>query len=222
MLDSGWADFVGDLEDLDHRVPRSRSRSLRATVINMKVITGLLLTGALSALAADPSLQPQADPTGQSKYAERYRILVDLDGDGVEDMLLSGSPDEFGTAGGPWAVHLSRNGDYQRIGEVLAHPLAIAFEPDQARFQTDPKTHRFARIWVYLKSSGSAGSFGYCRVGKDSVDEIAAIELHPGDGGTDLGRAVYEAAFKKSPIPFKIQRSATAADGAVTWNESKR
>ena len=188
----------------------------------MKTIAGLLLIGSLSALAGDPSLKPQPDPTGKAKYAERYRIIVDLDGDGMDDMLLSGSLDEFGTMGGPWAVHLNQDGDYKRIGEVWAHPLAIAFEPDQSRIHTDPKTHRFARVWVYLKASGRAGSFGYFRVGKDSVDEMASIEIYPGDGGTDIGRAVYEAAFKKSPIPFKIQRSTTADDGAVTWNESKR
>ena len=188
----------------------------------MKTIAALLLISSFTALAGDPSLKAQPDPTGNAKYAERYRIIVDLDGDGANDMLLSGSPDEFGTMGGPWGVHLNRDGDYKRIGEVWAHPMAISFEPDQARFHNDPKTHRFARVWVYLKASGSAGSFGYFRVGKDSVDEMASIEIYPGDGGTDIGRAVYEAAFKKSPIPFKIQRSTTAEDGTVTWNEDKR
>lgn len=188
----------------------------------MKTIVTLLLIGSFPVLADDPSLKAQPDPTGKAKYAERSRIVVDLDGDGTNDMLLSGSPDEFGTMGGPWAVHLNRDRDYKRIGEVWAHPLAISFEPDQARSRTDPKTHRFARIWVYLKASGSAGSFGYFRVGKDSVDEMTSIEIHPGDGGTDIGRAVYEAAFKKSPIPFKIQGSTTAEDGTVTWSEGKR
>lgn len=188
----------------------------------MKTIAALLLFGSFTALAGDPSRKAQPDPTGKAKYAERYRIIVDLDDDGANDMLLSGSPDEFGTMGGPWAVYLNRDGDYKRIGEVWAHPLAISFEPDQARIHNDPKTHRFARVWVYLKAGGSAGSFGYFRVGRDSVDDMTSIEIYPGDGGTDIGRAVYEAAFKKSPIPFKVQGSATAEDGTVTWNEDKR
>jgi hypothetical protein len=187
----------------------------------MKLITGLMLIGTIGALAADPSSKPHPDPTGKAKYAERYRIIVDLDGDGAADMLVSGGPDEFGTMGGPWTVYLNRDGDYKAKGEVWAHPLAIAFEPDQARISSDPGTHRFARVWVYLKASGSAGSFGYYRVGKDSVDKMTSIEIYPGDGGTDLGRAVYEATFKQSPIPFKIQRSTTAEDGTVTWHESK-
>ena len=127
----------------------------------MKTIAALLFIGSIPMLAADPSLKAKPDPTGKVKYVERSRIIVDLDGDGTNDMLLSGGPEEFGTMGGPWAVYLNRDGDYKRIGEVWAHPRAVAFEPDQARIQTDPKSHRFARVWVYLKASGSAGSFGY-------------------------------------------------------------
>lgn len=188
----------------------------------MKTVFLLLILTSLHSLADDPSLRALPDPTAKAKYAERQRILTDLDGDGLDDMLLSGSPDEFGTMGGPWTVHLNRDGNYRPIGEVWAHPMAIAFEPDQARFHTDPKTHRSARVWVYLKASGSAGSFGYFRVGKDTIDEMVSIEIYPGDGGSDLGRAVYQAAFKKSPIPFKIQRSTTAENGTVTWNKSNR
>ena len=188
----------------------------------MKTIAALLFIGSIPMLAADPSLKAKPDPTGKVKYVERSRIIVDLDGDGTNDMLLSGSPEEFGTMGGPWAVYLNRDGDYKRIGEVWAHPRAIVFEPDQARILNEPKSHRFVRVWVYLKTSGSAGSFGYFRVGKDSVDEMTSIEIYPCDGGTGIGRAVYEAAFKKSPIPFKIQGSTTAEDGTVTWNKDKR
>ena len=79
---------------------------------------------------------------------------------------------------------------------------------------------RYARIWVYLKSSGNAGSFGYYRVGEKSVDEIEPIEIYPGDGGTALGNAIYGATFKQSPIPYTIQRSATDERGKVTWRTS--
>ncbi len=188
----------------------------------MKPIPGLLLATSLATFAADPSLEPHPDPTGQAKYAERSRILVDLDGDEKDDLLLSGGPESFGTMGGPWTVYLRRDGDYREVGEVWAHPKAIAFEPDHARISSDPESHRFARIWVYLRSSGREGSFGYYRVGKESVDEKKAIEIYPGDGGTDLGRALYQAAFDKSPIPFRLERSTTAEDGTVTWSKPKR
>ena len=188
----------------------------------MKFILALLMIGSLYLAGADPSLKPYKDPAEKTKYAERYRILTDLDGDGVNDMLLSGSPVEFGTMGGPWMVYLNRKGDFAEVGEIWAHTMAIAFEPDQARIQRDPKTRRFARIWVYLKSSGSAGALGYYRVGEDTIDKMGGIEIYPGDGGTDLGNSLYKATFKKSPIPFSIQHSKTAEDGKVTWMEIKR
>lgn len=188
----------------------------------MRLTTTLLLLGTISLLAGDPSLTPYPDPIGKTKYSERYRLLVDLDGDGDEDMLLSGSPEEFGTMGGPWTVHLNGNGEFKAIGAVWAHPLAIAFEEDQARINNNQNIQRFARVWVYLKTSGSAGAFGYYRVGRDIVDGMASIEIYPGDGGTSLGNALYDATFKQSPIPFKIQHSTTTEDGKITWNDTKR
>lgn len=127
----------------------------------MKTTFVLIILTSLHVLADDPSLKPLPDPTGKAKYVERQRLLADLDDDGQDDMLLSGSPDEFGATGGPWAVYLSRKGEYVGVGEIWAHPMAIAIEPDQAKVYKDPKTRRFARIWVYLKASGSAGTFGY-------------------------------------------------------------
>lgn len=191
---------------------------------NMKTLACLLLSSNLLLAKDDPSILPLQNPSevANSKYSERLRILTDLDGDGVEDMLLSGGPETSGTMGRTWTVYLSRSKDFRRIGEVSAHPIAIAIEPDQDRAQTDAKIRRFARIWVYLKSSGRNGSFGYFRVGDNSVDEMKAIEIYPGDGGTDLGRAIYDATFKQSPTPFKIQQSTTSDDGKVTWSESKR
>lgn len=190
--------------------------------MGMKAKSLIIILTLPHSYADDPSLKPLPDLTGKAKYAERQRILADLDGDGRDDMLLSGSPDEFGTMGGPWTVYLSRRAEYVRIGEVWAHPMAIAIEPDQAKIHDDPKTRRFARIWVYLKASGSAGTFGYYRVGDESVDEIRSIEIYPGEGGTTVGNAIYQATFIKSPISFSIQQSTTADDGSVKWPESDR
>ncbi len=137
-------------------------------------------------------------------------------------MLLSGGPDEFGRSGGRWTVYLNRKGDFVAVEDVWAHPMAIAFEPDQARINNAPKERRYARIWVYLRLSGNAGNHGYYRVGEDTVDEMASIVIHPGDGGTPLGNAISKATFKESPIPFTMQRSTTDQDGKITWNEINR
>ena len=185
----------------------------------MKPLQYLLILSLFQTARADPSLTPllDADDGSGQKYAERFRILTDLDGDGVDDMLLSLGKQAAGAMGSTFTVYLSREGEFSRIGEIWAHPGALTIEPDQGRFDKDRKTRRFSRIWVYLKSSGTAGSFGYYRVGEDSVDKMEDVEIYPGDGGTDLGRAIYEAAFKKSVIPFTVEKSVTDSGGKVVW-----
>ena len=166
---------------------------------------------------ADPSVKPQLGIVKNGGYVERSRIIVDLDGDGMDDILLSGGPEEFGTMGGPWSVLLRREEGFARVGEVWAHPAAISFEEDQSRISKNFKTRRYTRIWAYLKSSGRVGSFGYYRVGDSVVDELQGVEIYPGDGGTSLGNALFGAAFRESPIPFRVERSLTSVTGNVTW-----
>jgi hypothetical protein len=54
-------------------------------------------------------------------------------------------------------------------------------------------------------------------VGDSVVDELQGVEIYPGDGGTSLGNALYGAAFRESPIPFRVERSLTSVTGNVTW-----
>jgi hypothetical protein len=183
----------------------------------MKTIAIVILLTSVHLFAADPSAGPLSDSTGKKKYAERHRILVDLDGDGTKDLILSDGPETFGSMGGSWTIYLSRHGAFTKVGSITAHPMAISIEPDQARILHDPETHRFARIWVYHRVGGSAGFYGYYRVGEKSVDELKSIEIYPGDGGTALGNAIYDATFKTSPIKFVIETSSTGDDGAVRW-----
>ncbi|MES2661612.1 MAG: hypothetical protein V4689_23540 [Verrucomicrobiota bacterium] len=184
----------------------------------MNPITILLFLTTIRAFASDPSATPEKDPTGQKAYVERYRIVVDLDGDGSKDLILSDGPAAFGKSGGSWTVYLSRNGDFNKVGEITAHPKAISIEPDQDRGMKEAERRKFARIWVYLRSSGSAGTFGYFRVGERGVDELQRLEIYPGDGGTVLGNAIYDATFKNSPIAFTVESSTTSDAGAVTWS----
>lgn len=187
----------------------------------MKSIIVLLLLLPFLAVAEDPSLTPCENPTdgAEQKYLERWRVLADLNGDGTQDMLLSGGPQAFGKSGGFWTVYINTDGSYHAIGDIFAHPKAISIEPDQARFVADSASCRFSRIWVYLRGGGGAGAFGYYRIGKDSVDEMKSLEIYPGDSGTDIGRGIYEAVFKRSVIPYKLQRSKTSERGNVTWND---
>lgn len=184
----------------------------------MKHLIPLLFLAAAPATWADPSLAPQRHPIEENQYVERHRIVTDLDLDGADDLILSHGVGMSGMSGPSWEVYLRRGDEFKNVGWIHAHPLAIAFEPDQGRFYKEQAERRHARIWVYLKSNGSSGAFGYFRVGEESVDDLHCIDIYPGDGGTPLGNALTEAAFEKdSPIPYLIEISTTSPDGQVTW-----
>ena len=176
---------------------------------------------AMDGVAADPSATPIRHAKDDGKYDERWRITADLDGDGSEDMLLSEGISHFGKLGGAWGVYLRQDGDFRRVGELTAHPLAVSIEPDRDRHQREEKDRYHARVWVYLRDSGSSGGLGYYRVGPHGVSEVLGLTIYPGDGGTDLGRAVYDAVMKHS-IPFHLERSETdKRTGKVTWQSHK-
>jgi hypothetical protein len=180
----------------------------------MKPIFFVLAACSLPAIAADPSATPADDITGQHKYAERWRILVDLDQDGKDDMLL-GNPQTAGNSGMAWDVYLHRNNDFRRIGDLWAHPKAISFE------KVPGESHEgvLARVWVYVRGGAGTGRFGYHRLKEDAVEKLAAIGIYPDQGG--IGESIYKTTFEKSPISCKKEYSKTAEDGTVTWIAEK-
>lgn len=184
----------------------------RTLDLNMKTILCSLALMSASSFGADPSSQPLSDAAGGKKYIERARIVVDLDGDGEKDMLLS-NPRTAGNSGLSWDVYLHRDGDYRQIGELWAHPKAISFE------KVPGESHEgvLARVWVYHHGGAGAGSFGFYRVKKDSVDKLSALNIYPDNEG--IGEKLYKATFDESPIPFEIEQSSTTGDGKVTWKK---
>jgi hypothetical protein len=170
-------------------------------------------------LAQDPSTTPirEREEAGSNVYSERYRIIADLDGDAANDLILSAAVETFGKMGGPWTVYLSREGKFNQIGTITAHPKAISLEPDFDRIRRDPGEVRYARIWVYLRSGGGRGGLGYYRVGEKTVEEVKGLEIYQGNGDPDLGRDIYAAVFKASPIKYTLERSQTNSKGEVTW-----
>jgi len=168
--------------------------------------------GLLPIFAADPSMQPLSDITGRQKHRERSRILVDLDGDGIRDMLLS-NPLTAGNSGLDWDVYLQREGDYHRIGNLWAHSKAVSFE----RPAGDVHAGVIARVWVYIRGGVGKGAFGYYHVKESSIEELKSLEIAPDPDNGGIGANIYAATFRKSPIPFELETSTTADDGKVSW-----
>lgn len=196
--------------------------------MNLRILPcfALVFVGILplpkKAFSSDPSKTAEEDPADSGRYAERWRVLADLDGDGDEDLLLSEPTTLFGKMGGGWTVYLhQKDATFTPIGQIDAHPKALALEPDFDRNQKDPDQRVHVRIWVYLRGGGGWGTFGYFRVSGRTVEPLRHLEIYPGDAGTGLGQALYDATFSESPIPFRLQYSRTSPEGEVLWIDDK-
>jgi hypothetical protein len=121
-------------------------------------------------------------PTPAGEYLE---IDADIDGDGIADRLVSEPIRDFGNAGGHWEVFLGKNEGLVSAGSIFAHPLALRTE----------KLFDSVRIWVYSRASGSSGGLGFYVLKDGRISDLKMIDISPGDGGTDLGRTIYDTVF---------------------------
>ncbi len=158
----------------------------------------------------DPSAVPLLHDDGQS--AERYRILADINGDGIMDMALSCSISLFGNAGGHFTVYIqNEDGRFRRLGEFFGHPMALALE----------RVGEKVRLWTYVRGGGWLGKIGYHEVTEEGLSGYHGVVIHPGDSGTKMGNAIYGAVMTNSDLPIMVERSQTA-DGKVEWTNPHR
>ncbi len=175
----------------------------------MKKLTLLILLFIVCPLAFadsnDPSLMPL--PKIEKMSGERYRILGDFNCDGIEDMALSVDISLFGNAGGDFDIYLRDNKDnLRKYASIFLHLKAIAIE----------KIGENVRLWAYRRSGGWIGDIGYYEVKAEGLSDYKSITIHPGDSGTEMGNAIYEAVFKNSAVEFRVEKSKTV-NGAVNW-----
>lgn len=142
----------------------------------------LFFAASFASIIADEKPSPRSP-----EY--QLEIWADLDGDGVQDHLVSEPVRDFGQSGGSWEVFLGRKeGGFALAGTIYAHPLALRVE----------RGWDSTRLWIYLKSSGSSGGLGYYTLKAGAITGPKEIEIFPGDGGTDLGNALMELVFAKN------------------------
>ena len=123
---------------------------------------------------------------GKPLYVERRVSRIDIDLDGKPETVVT-DPISGGNAGIDHSIYREHDGQYELIGTLFFHPLAIrVLEP------TDEYPIRVIRYWRSNASEGSLDTLGY----KDGQFIILSSEtIHPGDGGTDEGRQRYAQVF---------------------------
>ena len=122
-----------------------------------------------------------------AKDDKRWLIEEDFNNDGVVDRAISEKLENFGKSGGHFTIYLKLKGKFKKLGEVYLHPAAYCIEG----------RHEESRIWTYLIISAGAGLLRAYTIKKGKLNEAGSIEINPGDGGTELGRAIYKTIFRR-------------------------
>lgn len=144
-------------------------------------------------------------------YLERWRILTDLNGDGVDDLILSETKDTFGNAGGVWLVYVCSNGYWRCIGDVDLYPSSTAFAFDAVGNEVD--------LWHYGHVSCCEGYVGYYtfdRAGMKKGDN--RIFLRGGQDENDVYNRLCKGVFGyANRHPYRLEASETSTNGVVSW-----
>ena len=178
------------------------------------LVASVVIAGApLFAVAQDdPSSIPARGADGN--YLERYRFFADFDADGALDLAISVPLHMFGQAGGNFSLYLARSdGTYHAFGDVFLSPRAISLESVGKR----------SNLWTYSRASGTEGQLGYYALSKQrpgdtdvAISDFVGLTVHPGDGGTELGRSLFSTVFSETHR-VQVERSTTEG-GIPRWN----
>lgn len=192
--------------------------------MNILLVAALLLSDTvvypLPPEKVDPSTVAVTNehPSGwwPHPYHERYRIMVDFDFDGHDDMLLSEPMADFGTGGGCWEVYHWTNGTYQAIGNVGMHYAAWSFEKN-------PEGDEGLRLWYYWHSNCCSGMLGYYLISekgvRDKKEQRFFVVMDSGE--RDVASQLYRTALKEHGIKCRYETSVTR-NGMVAWRTAKR
>ena len=144
-------------------------------------------------------------------FKERWRIMSDLNGDGVNDLILSESMDALGRATVSWMVYLHKKDLWRYIGDIEFHPDVVAIE----------STDKGINIWNYLTNSGSDGFFGYYHVSNEKLgSKPMQILVSTSDNENSIFSRINTAIFKSpNTHPFILEKSSTSTNGIVSWKK---
>ena len=143
-------------------------------------------------------------------YVERYRIFVELNQDGHEDVIMSAPLSQRGTGGHAFNVYLWTNGNYVCIGDVGGHLSSLHVEHINECTRV---------IWTYSHCSCQSGSIGTFTVsGWHCLDNrYCHVELGgEGRNPPTVGWQLLDIIAKTATVPLRVEKSETK-DGKVRW-----
>lgn len=126
-----------------------------------------------------------SDLSHERRYAE-----LDLNGDGTNDLLLSESVSLGGTGGLIYNLYLgAESGQFLKIDRFIAGIMAIEIHGG------------ISRLWSYSHMSAVSGTLQYRYFDRnDEFKSSQPLTIYPGDGGSEIGNAVYQSIFNDKTI----------------------
>lgn len=142
-------------------------------------------------------------------WVERERGWVDLNNDGVDDLILSDPYSSGGTGGLGYTVYFATNGLYRAIGTIGGH---------RSTFGVEDRGSLGRIIWTYSHSSCCTCSYGWLQIYESGSTYSGRVPVYVPDGEDSLGHDIGAAIRKWSTVSIRWEVSHTE-DGKVSWRE---
>ncbi len=161
----------------------------------------------------DPSLNAVSNDVVTAKnpkpFLERWRIVSDLNGDGINDLILSEPKQKPWTSEASWMVYIHTNSIWSYQGDVVFRPDMVTLE----------RTYNGVNIWKYIRLGGREGFLGYDRFVNGKLDrKTNRIHIAHEDEDDCIFLRLNNAVFgHSSTLPFRLESSETSTNGVVSW-----
>ena len=133
-----------------------------------------------------------ASPDWPDKDRNRLYAEIDLNEDGLMDIIISDELSMKGTGGISWFIYFCIGANQYREAskDIGGWPLAV----ESYGFEG-------TRLWSYWHMNASSGYIGYLHIGKHGeCTQSPGLEISTGDGGSEIGNGIYDAVFKEDTL----------------------
>lgn len=158
-------------------------RNMRQCVPMLVVLCATCGAAAPEKVRTRAELLASVQEPGRSPL--RYMCEVDLNSDGTNDLILSESVSMGGTGGLVYNLYLGLGDNrFGFLDRFLAGVMAIEIVGETKR------------LWSYSHSSAGSGTVEYRYFDRKGVFQRSSpMEILAGDGGSEMGNAVFAAIF---------------------------
>lgn len=140
-------------------------------------------------------------------WIERARGWVDLNNDGIDDLILSEPFSSGGTGGLGFQVFFATNGLYRAVGSIFGHLSTIRVER---------REFLGSFIWTYSHCSCCTGSFCWLEIDESGYTQSGCVAVYIPDGEDSFGHDLDKIIRKWATVPIRWEVSYTE-NGNVSW-----